>query len=122
MLRLSVALPAENDHSTSQDMDISEILGLQTSSSPSAAPGQVNLADFATLFDWKKKSTDHLEDAKGRTKDLPTDDQLVNDSKHVLKNFDIKNIGKRHKLLIGEKYIIPLIQFLKNNSENLNNE
>lgn len=121
---LSIALPAEevdeNNPSPSQEMDIAALLGLQTASSSTGKPSSSNtdFSNLAALFDWKKKSNEFKKsvDTQGRTKDLPTETQLTGDTKDALKDYT-KNYGKRYKLLVGEKYIIPLIQFLKRNSE-----
>lgn len=129
---LSVAIPAEeledNPSSSSSQMDISSLLGLQslsssTGQSSSASSSQSDLSDLAALFDWKKKSNSYKKsgDTQGRTKDIPTDTQLAGDTKHALKDY-AKNAGRRYKVLVGEKYIIPLIQFLKRHSENLDEE
>jgi hypothetical protein len=124
---LSVALPAEeetDESNPSQEMDLSALLGLQSLSSTSTGqPASLisssnDLSELAALFDWKKKKSNGLKklDTQGRTKDIPTDEQLAGDTKHAVKDY-AKNANKRYKLLVGEKYIIPLIQFLKRNTE-----
>lgn len=115
---LSIALPEEDEHqSPSQAMDIASLLGLQLTSTGPTISGN-DYSDLAALFDWKKKSNELIKagDAHGRTKDLPTGDQIAGDTKHALKDY-AKNANKRYKLLVGEKYIIPLIQLLKRGSE-----
>lgn len=126
---LSIALPADEDegnNSPSQEMDIAALLGLQSpssstgSSQPSSlvTSGNNDFSDLAALFDWKKKSNELKKstDTQERSKDIATNTQITGDSKDALKNY-AKNTNKRYKLLVGEKYIIPLIQFLKRNSD-----
>lgn len=123
---LNVALPAdevpEESSQISQD-ELASLLGISTSAQPSSSLSSSSLlsslsdkndfADFAAFFEWKKsvKSNGNkktLSDTQSRTKDIPTNSQL-----------NKKGEGKKYKLLVGEKYIIPLIQFLKKQADSV---
>lgn len=117
---LSIALPEEIDssHSPQTDSDLASILlsSLSTASQASTSSSNSNdekneFTDLASIFNWKtsdKKSAD----TQSRTKNIPTEEQLTNDTRDSIRNY-VKGSGRKYKLLIGEKYIIPLIQFLK---------
>jgi len=77
-----------------------------------------DLIDLAEFFDWKKKSEDNKKssDTQSRTKDIPTESQLREDSKSKLRDM-IRGEGRRYKLQVGEKYIIPILRFLKKATE-----
>ena len=126
---LNIALPAdEEEPSTSQSQlsggDLSSLLfsGLsqsfssQLSTSSSVTNDKNEFAELASLFDWKKKANKKSADTQSRTKDLPTESQVTNDAKMAIRNY-VKGNGRKYKLLVGEKYIIPLIQFLKQQAE-----
>jgi hypothetical protein len=124
---LSIALPAEESPDEQQqqisEMDLANLLGLAVSTqAPTNANSDKNeFADFASaLFDWKKKSVINkkLDDTQSRTKDLPTEAQLAGDTKSAVHNF-AKVKGRKYKLMIGERYILPLIQYLKKHSESI---
>ena len=92
-------------------------LGAQTSSSSD------DYSELAALFDWKKSSKSEsqkkVEDTQSRTKDIPTDVQriqLPEDSKSKIKNI-VKDEQKKYRLLVGEKYIVPILRFLKKQTE-----
>lgn len=124
---LNIALPAEEEepqppNSQLSNGDLSSLLfsalsspatSSQTSSSSSATN---DFAELASLFDWKKKANKKSTDTQSRTKDLPTESQLTNDAKLAVRNY-VKGNGRKYKLLVGEKYLIPIIQFLKQQAE-----
>lgn len=80
-----------------------------------------DFADLAAFFEWKKKSgtKKSSEDTQSRTKDIPTDSQLVGDSKAKVKEL-VKDESRKYKLLVGEKYIVPILRFLKKQTEDVN--
>ena len=125
---LHIAIPEEEnpDSSSSGSMpsfeqEFASLLIPQSSSSPhlSSNSGLNAFTDIASLFDWKKKSNEKKSsiDAQSRTKDIPTDTQLADDPKSR-----IKEERRRYKLLVGEKYIIPILRFLKQQTEDVDEE
>jgi hypothetical protein len=125
---LNIALPSEefeNQQEQSQitETDLATLLGIQqqTTKKPGHSSGsdKDEFANFAAFFDFKKsnpKSSSgnkkHLDDTQSRTKDLPTQSQLSDDTRKTIKDF-VKGEGRKYKLLVGERYIIPLLQFLR---------
>jgi hypothetical protein len=89
-------------------------------SSSNSNTGLEQFADLAALFDWKKKSNEK-KDTQSRTKDIPTDDQIAADSKARIKDL-VKEERRRYKLLVGEKYIVPILRFLKQQTEDVDEE
>lgn len=82
-----------------------------------------NLDDFADLsafFDWKKKSGNKKssDDTQSRTKDIPTNSQVAGDSKAKVKELVMEE-NRKYKLLVGEKYIVPILRFLKKQTEDM---
>lgn len=84
--------------------------------------GLDDFAELSAFFDWKKnvKSSNKQspDDTQSRTKDIPTDAQLVDDLKTKTKEF-AKEEHRKYKLLVGEKYIIPILNFLKKQIEDV---
>lgn len=83
--------------------------------------GNINdFADLAAFFDWKKKSEikKSSDDTQSRTKDIPTYSQVSGDSKAKVQEL-VKEENRRYKLLVGEKYIVPILQFLKKQTEDV---
>lgn len=125
---LNIALPAEEEEPPSSQSqlsggDLSSLLfsGLSPSTSSQHSSSSVTndkneFAELASLFDWKKKANKKSSDTQSRTKDLPTESQVNNDAKMAIRNY-VKGNGRKYKLLVGEKYIIPLIQYLKQQAE-----
>lgn len=122
---LNVALPADeedpqNNQQIQSESDLASLLfsGLSAPTSQSSSSHVSNdkneLAALAALFDWKKKSNKKSSDTQSRTKakDIPTQNQLSGDAQEAVRDY-IKGTGRKYKLFIGEKYIIPLLQFLK---------
>lgn len=95
---------------------------LLSSSSASNSPLD-SFADIASFFDWKKKSNERRksDDTQSRTKDIPTDAQVADDSKAKIKDL-VKEERRKYKLLVGEKYIIPILRFLKKQTEDVDEE
>lgn len=81
-----------------------------------------DLAELGAFFDWKKNvkssSKKSPEDTQSRTKDIPTDIQLADDLKTKTEEF-AKEEHRKYKLLVGEKYIIPILNFLKKQTEDV---
>lgn len=78
-----------------------------------------DFADLAAFFEWKKKSNSKKSsDTQSRTKDIPTDSQLADDSNVKVKEL-VQEEGRKYKLLIGEKYIVPILRFLKKQTEDV---
>lgn len=125
---VSIAIPDEEiEHSRPSEMEIISLLGLQSSTPHSStdkfSDDMTDFSEFATLFDLKKNLKSHdskkeLDDTQSRTKDLPTNSQIMGDTKDGVKAF-VKKGGKKYKLLVGEKYIIPILQYLKKSIENI---
>lgn len=124
---LNIALPADEEeppNSQLSDGDLSSLLfsGLSPASSSQISSSSVTndkneFAELASLFDWKKKASNKKStDTQSRTKDIPTESQLTSEAKLAIRNY-VKGNGRKYKLLVGEKYIIPLIQFLKQQAE-----
>jgi hypothetical protein len=84
----------------------------------SAAAGQeFDLDSLSGLFDFDKKSTvKKNSETQSRTKDIPTEAQINDNPKHAIKQ-RVKEEQRRYKLLVGEKYIVPIIRFLKQAAE-----
>lgn len=97
----------------------------QSSSSSSASAANFgDLADLANLFDWKKKSRKPIHDTEGRTKDIPTDVQALDDAKVKLRESAAKQKRKYKLLLVGvnERYIKPLLKYLQDKSVELEHD
>lgn len=77
-----------------------------------------DFADLAAYFNWKKSSKKRTDSTQSRTKDIPTESQLADDSKAKIKDL-VKEERKRYKLLVGEKYIVPILRFLKKQTEDV---
>jgi hypothetical protein len=133
---LHIAIPQEDENSDlpssasqpSLESEFANFLIPQSSSSSSSSNSHLSssssgldaFADLAALFDWKKKSNEK-KDTQSRTKDIPTEEQLADDSKARIKDF-VKEERRRYKLLVGEKYIIPILRFLKQQTEDVDEE
>jgi hypothetical protein len=136
---LHIAIPDDRDqHSSSSSSDpnqfaleqFASLLSPTSSSSSSllsSASSNLQLndsaddfADLAAFFDWKKKSSDKKKsgDTHGRTKDIPTDVQLADQTKIKVKDI-VNDERRKYKLLVGEKYIIPILNFLKKQTEDV---
>lgn len=124
---VNIAIPIDDAHQDSQfsEIEIASLLGIptstQTASSIIGNDDKNDFSPFASIFDYKKNSkTGHkeLSDTQSRTKDIPTSGQIMGDTKDSVKTL-VKNGGKKYKLLVGEKYIIPIIQYLKKHIENV---
>jgi hypothetical protein len=118
---------SSQNHQISQNSQLESLFtNHQTSLSPSNGFG--DFSELANLFDWKKKSNvkkqTMIEDTEGRTKDIPTDVQAIDDAKHKLKNSTEKEKRKYKLLLVGvnEKYIKPLLKYFKDKSEEVDEE
>lgn len=129
---LHIAIPEEENpdlsspgSSPSFEQEFASLLIPQSSSSShlSSNSGLNTFADLASLFDWKKKSNSKKNsiDTQSRTKDIPTDTQLADDSKAKIKDI-VKEERRKYKLLVGEKYIIPILRFLKQQTEDVDEE
>lgn len=124
---VSIAVPIdETEDSNFSETDLASLLGIQTSTqnvfNGSQSDDKNEYSEFAALFDWKKnlktQNKKELDDTQSRTKDLPTNSQIRGDTKDGVKAF-VKDGGRKYKLLVGEKYIIPIIQYLKKHIENI---
>lgn len=95
-----------------------------SSSSHNSAANFGDLADLASLFDWKKKSRKPIHDTEGRTKDIPTDVQALDDAKVKLRETAAKQKRKYKLLLVGvnERYIKPLLKYLRDKSDELEHD
>lgn len=131
---LHIAIPQEEDESSSSstsgsrptlEQEFASLLIPQTSSSSNSqiGSGLGAFADLANQFDWKKKTIERkkLEDTQSRTKDIPTESQIAADSKVKAKEL-VKEERRKYKLLVGEKYIIPILRFLKQQTEDVSEE
>jgi hypothetical protein len=131
---LFIALPEDyvekesSSQSSSQNQN-SQLESLFTSSNHHQTNSAASFGDFAeiaNLFDWKKKANvkKPLEDTEGRTKDIPTDVQAIDDAKVKLRNAAAKEKRKYKLLLVGvnEKYLKPLLKYFKDKSEEINEE
>lgn len=131
---LHIAIPQEDEpldspasgSQPSLEQEFANFLIPQSSSSNSHLSssntnnGLEAFADLAALFDWKKKSNEK-KDTQSRTKDIPTEEQLADDSKARIKDL-VKEERRRYKLLVGEKYIVPILRFLKQQTEDVDEE
>jgi hypothetical protein len=136
---LNIAVPHDEELSSSSsthnsDSDLAVFLGLPTTATHTSSSSnnhhddhKNDFADFAAFFDFKKnlksdgKNNKNLADTQSRTKDIPTDSQLMSDTKSSVRDY-VKVAGRKYKLLVGEKYLIPLLQFLKKQSESSDDE
>lgn len=127
---LNIAIPDEDEEPPSQSPSSSAIALEQFASllasqqSPISSGGiSGNLDDFADIaqfFDFKKKGGEKKSPdyTQSRTKDIPTDSQLAESPKLKVKEL-VKEEQRRYKLLVGEKYIIPILRFLKKQTEDV---
>lgn len=127
---LNIAIPDDRQHQSQSDSQPSleqfaSLLSptLSASNSPhnmNVNDGLDDFADITAFFDWKKntKTSDKKksEDAQSRTKDIPTDAQLADDSTARIKEI-VRDERRKYKLLVGEKYIMPILRFLKKQTE-----
>lgn len=120
---LNIAIPSDEfekqqEQSQISESDLATLLGIQTTKKPSMSltGDKDDFSSFASFFDFKKnlKSNDKksLVDTQSRTKDIPTDSQLSGDTRKTIRDF-VKGEGRKYKLLVGERYIIPLLQYLR---------
>lgn len=120
---LTVAIPDDRQEASSSDSSASlEQLAALLSPTPSGGTQQqnINMNDFnelAAFFDWKKKSQKkNFDYTQSRTKDIPTDSQIADDPKKKVQEI-VKVERRKYKLLVGEKYLIPILRFLKKQAE-----
>lgn len=120
---LSIAIPDDREPSSDSATSSPSLDQLSSLLSASGSQQSVNFDDFAELAEflqWKKsvKSGDKKisADTQSRTKDIPTTAQMAVPT-------DIRNLAhqenRRYKLLIGEKYILPILRFLKKQTEDV---
>lgn len=113
--------PQQSDPSTATLEQFASFL-IPPQSSGSQQQISSNLDDFADLaafFDWKKKANKKSNDfTQSRTKDIPTDAQLADDTKTKVKDL-VREEQRKYKLLVGEKYIIPILRFLKKQTDDV---
>jgi hypothetical protein len=130
---LFIALPEDymSDSSSSEPPSSSSQLESLFLSSPgshhqsSSNPNFGDLSELASLFDWKKANLRKPNrDTEGRTKDIPTDVQALDDVKVKLREAAAKDKRKYKLLLVGvnEKYIKPLLRYFKEKSDELEQE
>lgn len=120
---LTLAIPDDRQESSSSDSSASiEQLASLLSPTTSGGTHQNNsnlddLNDLAAYFDWKKKSQKKNSDyTQSRTKDIPTDSQMADDPKTKVQEI-VKEEHRKYKLLVGEKYLIPILRFLKKQAQ-----
>lgn len=127
---LFIALPEDYMSEPSSEPPPSQFDSLFSSSSgshqsSSSSSNFGDLTDLASLFDWKKKSKNNMikpiQDTEGRTKDIPTDVQALDNAKVKLREAAAKEKRKYKLLLVGvnEKYIRPLLRYFKEKSDEL---
>lgn len=122
---LSIAIPDDRDDQKhqSEQPSLEQFASLFVPSSSQTNlnhPQNDNVGDFsdiAAFFDWKKSEKSgnkkSSEDTQSRTKDIPTEVQQTEDSKMKIQQM----MQRKYKLLVGEKYIIPILRFLKKQTE-----
>lgn len=118
---VNVVVPEEifrdqnTDHSSSAEPSVSSILNSAVSSQFND-PSSGSFYDIASFFDWKKIGKSDIRkkssETQSRTKDIPTESQIVGDE--ATKLMDVK---RRFKVLPGEKYLIPILQYIKKHAE-----
>lgn len=119
---LTLAIPDDRQEPSPSDSATLEQFAslLSPATSGGSHPQNVNLDDFSELaafFDWKKKSQKKNSDfTQSRTKDIPTDSQIAEDPKTKVQEI-VKDERRKYKLLVGEKYLIPILRFLKKQAE-----
>lgn len=126
---LNIAIPDDREQQQQQPTSILELEQFASLLSPTTAGGSNtphrpndslnDLAELAAFFDWRKSNKKKSSDTQSRTKDIPTDAQLADDLKMRTKDY-VKEEHRRYKLLVGEKYLIPILQFLKKQTEDVN--
>lgn len=121
---VSIAIPDEqpDDSGSLTEFEIASLLGgghgsTEPTTGESSDDEKNDFSDLAAFFDLKKGvkkqgNKKELDDTQSRTKDLPTNSQIMGDTKDTVKAY-VKNNGRKYKLLVGEKYIIPILQYLK---------
>lgn len=118
---VNIAIPDEREESPAAGSPSLEQLASLLSQNPMGAnndsDGFLDLTDFFTLkknvkLSDKRKS----DDTQSRTKDIPTDSQLAEDSKINIKAA-MNEERRRYKVLVGEKYILPIFKFFKKRAE-----
>lgn len=126
---LNIAIPDDREQQQQQPSSILELEQFASLLSPTTAGGSNtphrpndslnDLAELAAFFEWRKSSNKKKSsDTQSRTKDIPTDAQLADDLKTRTKDY-VKEEHRRYKLLVGEKYLIPILQFLKKQTEDV---
>lgn len=117
---LTVAIPDDRNEPTPEQTPILELEQFANLLSPTSNQGTNDLADLNAFFDWKKKTSakkNSATDTQSRTKDIPTDSQLAEPTKPERIKEVMREERRKYKLLVGEKYIIPIIRFLKKQME-----
>lgn len=128
---VTIAVPDDRREQPPQDSSITSLEQFASLLSTTAAGGNTqhrptqgldDLSELSAFFDWKKNvkssSKKSPDDTQSRTKDIPTDVQLVDDLKTKTEEF-AKEEHRKYKLLVGEKYIIPILNFLKKQIEDV---
>lgn len=117
---LNIAIPDDRDEPAPESPPSLQLEQFASLLSPTGSNHNSDFADLTAFFDWKKNSDDKKKaaDTQSRTKDIPTESQLAMPVKPKV-NHTIRNERKRYKLLVGEKYIIPLLKFLKSQADDV---
>lgn len=118
---LNIAIPDDREEAapeSSPSLQLEQFASLLSPTATNHNQGNNDFADLAAFFDWKKNSDSEKKaaDTQSRTKDIPTESQLSLPVKSKVNN-TIRNERKKYKLLVGERYIIPLLKFLKNQTD-----
>lgn len=112
---LNIAIPDDREEAapdSSPSLQLEQFASLLSPTGSNHNQGNNDFADLTAFFDWKKNSDGKKKttDTQSRTKDIPTESQL---------SMPVRNERKKYKLLVGEKYIIPLLKFLKNQTDDV---
>lgn len=112
---INIAIPDEREQ-TSPSSSPPSLEQFATLLSSQGGTNNDDFTDLSAFFDWKKKSNENKksEDTQSRTKDIPTTDQ----SKIKIKDI-VTEERRKYKLLVGEKYIVPILRFLKKQTEDV---
>lgn len=126
---LNIAIPDDREQPSQSDPSTATLEQFASFLIPPQSSGShqqiaTNLDDFADLaafFDWKKKSSNKKSSdyTQSRTKDIPTDTQLADDTKTTKVKDLVREEQQKYKLLVGEKYVIPILRFLKKQTDDV---
>lgn len=118
---LNIAIP--DDREPSDSASAPSLEQFATLLSTQSGSNQHHGSDLAAFFDWKKSSKGSdkkkSDDTQSRTKDIPTDSQLADENSRFKIKEIVQDEQRKYKLLVGERFIVPFLRFLKKQTEDV---